>query len=82
MVLVQQESSIIVWSKNDCPYCDNAKQLLKIKGLSYEERNINSNWTKSDLLAVVPNARTVPQIFIDKNLVGGYNELVEYFNSS
>ena len=34
----------IVWSKNQCPYCDQAKALLKLKGIDYEERNINEGW--------------------------------------
>jgi glutaredoxin len=65
----------IVWSKNHCPYCDQAKNLLKLKGIEYEERNINDGWDKEDLMAAVPNARTVPQIFLDDELVGGFTEL-------
>jgi glutaredoxin len=65
----------IVWSKDHCPYCDQAKNLLKMKGIEYEERNINNGWDKEDLLAAVPNARTVPQIFLEGELVGGFTEL-------
>jgi len=65
----------IVWSKNHCPYCDQAKNLLKLKGIEYEERNINQGWDREDLMAAVPSARTVPQIFLDDKLVGGFNEL-------
>jgi glutaredoxin 3 len=67
----------IVWSKNNCPYCEQAKSLLKLKGIQYEERNINtSDWTKEQLLLAVPTARSVPQIFLDDEYVGGYQELV------
>ena len=66
----------IVWSKDQCPYCDQAKALLKQKGIAYEERNITSgSWTREQLLEVVPNARTLPQIFMDDVHVGGFNEL-------
>ena len=71
----------IVWSKNHCPYCDQAKNLLKLKGIEYEERNINDGWDKEDLLAAVPNARTVPQIFLDDELVGGFTELRKHFET-
>ena len=71
----------IVWSKNHCPYCDQAKNLLKLKGIEYEERNINDGWDKEDLLAAVPNARTVPQIFLDEELVGGFTELKKRFDN-
>ena len=36
----------IVWSKDQCPYCDQAKNLLKMKGIEFEERNINNGWDK------------------------------------
>lgn len=68
----------IVWSKNQCPYCDQAKGLLKLRGIEFEERNINKDWTREALLEAVPNARTVPQIFLDDKLIGGYSELQKY----
>mgnify|MGYP003704969721 CR=1 FL=1 len=65
----------IVWSKYHCPYCDQAKALLKQKGIEYEERKIGDGYTKEELLEMVPNARSVPQVFIDDEYVGGYAEL-------
>lgn len=67
----------IVWSKYQCPYCEQAKQLLAQRGISYEERKIGDGWTKEDLLEAVPNARTVPQIFLNDELIGGFTELRE-----
>ena len=69
----------IVWSKYHCPYCDQAKALLKMKGIEFEERNINDDWTKEQLLEAVPTARTVPQIFLDEQHIGGFTELKQYF---
>ena len=68
----------IVWSKNQCPYCVQAKNLLQSRGIDYEERNINENYDRDDLLAAVPGARTVPQIFLDDKLIGGFTELRQY----
>lgn len=66
----------IVWSKDACPYCIQAKNLLQSKGIEFEERNITQGtWTKEQLLEVVPNARALPQVFLDEELVGGFNEL-------
>lgn len=67
----------IVWSKYHCSYCDQAKQLLKAKGIEFEERKIGDGWTKEELLEAVPTARTVPQIFLDEEYVGGFTELKE-----
>lgn len=64
-----------VWSKNHCPFCDQAKNLLTLKGIEYEERNIMHGWTKEQLLEAVPTARTVPQIFLGEEYVGGFTEL-------
>ena len=65
----------VVWSKDACPFCDQAKKLLSLKGIQYEERNISRDWTREQLLEAVPNARTVPQIFLDDELIGGFTEL-------
>jgi len=68
----------IVWSKDHCPYCVQAKNLLESKGIDYQERNINKNYTKEQLLEAVPTARTLPQIFIDDNYIGGFTELRQH----
>ncbi len=69
----------VVWSKYHCPYCDQAKALLKQKGIIFEERKIGDGFSKEDLLESVPGARTVPQIFLDDKLIGGFMELKKYF---
>lgn len=80
VVLVLQEYDVraLIWSKPNCPYCDKAKAELTSRGIDYEERVIGSQWTKQQLLEMVPDALTVPQIFLDGIYVGGYNELKEY----
>ena len=66
----------IVWSKDNCPYCNQAKALLESRNIEFEERNINTfGWSKEQLLEAGPNARSVPQIFLDDELVGGFTEL-------
>ncbi len=69
----------IVWSKYHCPYCDQAKALLTQKGIVFEEKKIGDGYSKEDLLEAVPTARTVPQIFLDEKLVGGFTELKKLF---
>ena len=58
-----------------CPYCEQAKNLLKIKGIEFEEKKVGHGFTKEDLLEAVPTARTVPQIILDGELIGGFQEL-------
>ena len=71
----------VVYSKYHCPFCDQAKALLKAKDIAFEERKIGDGYTKEDLLEAVPTARTVPQIFLDEKLIGGFTELKKYFES-
>jgi len=65
----------IVWSKYHCPYCDQAKALLTQKGIPFEERKIGDGYSKEELLEAVPGARTLPQIFLDDELIGGFTDL-------
>jgi glutaredoxin 3 len=65
----------IIWSKENCPFCVQAKALLESKGIDYEERNVMHEWTKEQLLEAVPTARTLPQIFLDDEYIGGFTEL-------
>ena len=70
----------IVWSKYHCPFCDQAKALLKQRGIPFEEKKIGDGYSKEELLEVIPTARTVPQIFIDDQLIGGFTELKAHLN--
>jgi glutaredoxin len=69
---------VVIWSKYHCPYCDQAKALLTQRNIQFEERKIGDGYSKEDLLEAVPTARTVPQIFIDEQLVGGFTELKQH----
>jgi glutaredoxin len=70
----------IVWSKYHCPFCDQAKALLRQQGIPFEEKKIGDGYTKEELLEAIPTARTVPQIFIDDQLIGGFTELKAHLN--
>jgi glutaredoxin len=65
----------LVWSKDGCPFCVQAKALLESQSIEFEERNINKDWTREQLLEAVPTAKTLPQIFLDDNYIGGFTEL-------
>jgi len=73
---------IVIYSKNNCQYCTKAKHLVKSLGLEYEEISFEKDFD-SDVEKLVEHVgkkvRTMPQIKIDDVLVGGYNQLIEYF---
>ena len=72
----------VVWSKDNCAYCDQAKALLEQRGIEFEERKIGHGSTREQLLESVPTARSVPQIFLNDEFVGGFTELRQRLNNA
>lgn len=70
----------VVWSSVGCLWCDKAKALLDSRNIETEVRVVGKGYTKDDLLKAVPTARSVPQIFLNEEYVGGYDKLVERLN--
>lgn len=68
-------SSITVYTTNACPYCVRAKALLDARGLPYEEVNLGRDPETRAELAQKTGMMTFPQILIDEQLVGGFDEL-------
>ena len=58
-----------------CGYCDAAKALLRQIGLDYTERDISDPAVRDEMMQRLPRARTIPQIFIDGEHIGGYDDL-------
>tara|TARA_B100001029_G_scaffold169726_1_gene164900 strand:- start:367 stop:591 length:225 start_codon:yes stop_codon:yes gene_type:complete len=69
----------LVFTKYRCSYCDRAKTLIEQKGYEYESINIEDDNNIDILLEKNKYARTMPQIFINDKLIGGYTDLVKYF---
>ena len=72
-------SQIILYSKDNCGYCVKAKSLLNNLGLTYTEKKIENFLTKEALYEELgKQVRSMPQIKINGELIGGYNQLIEY----
>lgn len=68
-------ANVIIYSKDNCPYCVWAKQLLDSKQIRYEEIRIDLLPDKRAEMEQLSGRRTVPQIFIDQQAIGGYDDL-------
>jgi len=68
----------VIWSKDDCPQCENAIKMLENNSIDYEIKKLGTDWSKEDLLEIVPFARSVPQIFFDDEYIGGVVDLKDY----
>jgi glutaredoxin len=73
--------TITIYSKPNCTFCDKSKALVKGLGLTYDEKMFGKDFNSPEELyeQVGKQVRTMPQIKIDGKLIGGYNQLVEYF---
>lgn len=67
---------IEIFSTPQCSYCDAAKKLLDEKGIAYSNLDVMSDPAiLADFQARLPRAKAVPQIFIDGEHIGGYEDL-------
>lgn len=65
-----------IYTKMFCGFCTRAKHLLDSKGVEYTEYDITMGGDlRSEMLARKPDARTVPQIFIADQAIGGSDDL-------
>lgn len=69
--------SVTVYSTDYCPYCNRAKQLLKSRGVPFDEVNVEGDDEKRAWLVQTTGRRTVPQIFIGEEPIGGFTDLYE-----
>ena len=67
--------NITVYSTNYCPYCVRAKDLLKRKGASFTEINVEDDDARESMIKKAGGRRTVPQIFIGEQHIGGYDDM-------
>jgi glutaredoxin 3 len=69
------QPAIVMYTTNWCPYCERARKLLKSKGASFEEIDVESTPDKRAEMISRSGRRTVPQIFIGDQHVGGSDDL-------
>jgi|TARA_Y100000004_G_C8794914_1_gene360853 glutaredoxin 3 len=68
-----------VYGTRICLYCDKAENLLKTKDLPFEKIYIDEDDDAKDYI-VKQGFKTVPQIWLDDNWIGGYDDLVRFLN--
>jgi glutaredoxin 3 len=66
-----------IYTSVSCPYCVQAKRLLERKGVAYEEIDVTRHPDRRAEMIEASGRRTVPQIFIAEQSIGGFDELYE-----
>ncbi len=69
-------AKIVMYTTSVCPYCAQAKRLLTKKGATFQEHNIEEMPNGRDFLTELTGRRTVPQILINDQAIGGFDDLV------
>jgi glutaredoxin 3 len=67
-------AEVVIYSTGWCPYCMRARTLLERKGIAYREVDVDDADRRAEMVAAT-GRRTVPQVFVGKRHVGGYEEL-------
>lgn len=69
-------ASVQVYTTEYCPYCVRAKALLKRKGVAFDEIDVTYDAVaREEMVELAGGRRTVPEIFINGRIIGGYDEL-------
>lgn len=72
-------NSVEIYTTAFCPFCERAKGLFRIKGIAFEEKNLDhlNDRELHEQMAKLSGQRTVPQIVINGKAIGGWRELSE-----
>lgn len=73
---------ITIYGKSNCGFCTKAKNLCEVRRLEHEYKNVEYENYLTELKEKVPEARSVPQIWVNDTHVGGYAELVQYLEDT
>lgn len=72
--------SILIYTKDDCPFCTRAKNLLAEKGMAYQESKVGVGILREEFMSIFPDIKSLPLIIINGQKIGGYSELCQYIN--
>ena len=70
-------AQVEIYTTGWCPYCSRAKSLLQQKGVAYDEISLDEEpERRAEMMQRAHGGRTVPQIFIDGEPIGGCDDMV------
>ena len=79
--ITPDNTTIVIYTTSWCGPCKMAKKLLTEKGFSYKEIDIEEHNISREEMASMAKGPTVPQIVVNELAVGGFVDLVQYFES-
>ena len=79
--MIPDNTKIVIYTTSWCGPCKMAKKLLTEKGFSYKEVDIEEHNISREEMASMAKGSTVPQIVVNDLAIGGFVDLVQYFES-
>ncbi len=73
--------SVVIYTKANCAYCEFAKNFLTSKNITFNEIRVDLDPEKLAEMEQLSKRRTVPQIFINQQSIGGYDDLMKLAQS-
>ncbi len=67
--------SVRIYTASYCSFCRHAKELLRERGIAFEEIDVTADARTREWLVGATGRRTVPQVFVGEKPIGGYEEL-------
>lgn len=74
--------SIEIWGKQLCTFCDRAKLVCDNRGFKYVYKELDTDFTREQVLEEFPGARTFPQIKVNGDVIGTYQQFEEYLENT
>ncbi len=68
-------AKVVMYATRFCPYCMRARRLLKNKHIEFEEISVSGDAALWEKMAQLSGRNTVPQIFINEQPIGGYDDM-------
>tara|TARA_B100001057_G_C22069710_1_gene651556 strand:+ start:36 stop:290 length:255 start_codon:yes stop_codon:yes gene_type:complete len=73
---------IEIWGKPQCGYCDAAKRLCESRKFKFVYKQLGEDFDREQIFENFPGAKTFPQIKINDNVIGGYDEFLKYIEDT
>lgn len=64
-----------IYSKDSCPQCESTKLLCTMKGVEFEVKKLDKDFSREELLSLAPNTRSFPVVFKGVEFIGGLEQL-------
>jgi len=73
---------IEIYGKPQCPFCDKAKSLCETRKFKYVYKQLGMDFDREQIMEMFPTARTFPQIVVNGQNVGGYDQFTQYLDDT